>query len=258
MRRDRVALFLAIGVPLLAFALLALTFSNAVIRDLRVGVVDADRSPTSMIYVQAVGLGAGRHRRRALRATSTARCMRYARAMRSRRSTSRRISSAISSPANARRSSSSTTGSSSRPATTPRARSPAPSTRRPRPCRQRRRRGAAAFAPGPLVVEQYVLTNPALNFAQFLLRAVLPTVLHVVTAIAAGYAVGSEFSTRSEGAWLRGGGRQSARGARRKARAAVWHFRADDGRRRGDHPRRRSRFRFAATPSSWARRRVCC
>ena len=31
---DRVALFLVIGVPLLAFAVLSLTFSNAVIRDL--------------------------------------------------------------------------------------------------------------------------------------------------------------------------------------------------------------------------------
>src|SRR5208283_1458020 len=54
MRRDRVALFLTIGVPLIAFALLALTFSNAVIRNLRVSVVDADRTPTSMIYAQAV------------------------------------------------------------------------------------------------------------------------------------------------------------------------------------------------------------
>ena len=58
------------------------------------------------------------------------------------------------------------------------------------------------FAPGGLVVEQYVLTNPALNYAQFLLRAVLPTILHVVTAISAGYAVGSEFSSRSRRAWL--------------------------------------------------------
>jgi len=58
------------------------------------------------------------------------------------------------------------------------------------------------FAPGSLVVEQYVLTNPALNYAQFLLRAVLPTILHVVTAISAGYAVGSEFTSRSRRAWL--------------------------------------------------------
>src|SRR5208337_5626243 len=56
--------------------------------------------------------------------------------------------------------------------------------------------------PGPgLVPEEYVLANPALNFAQFLLRAVLPTVLHVVIAISAGYAVGSEFRRRSLRAW---------------------------------------------------------
>ena len=39
--------------------------------------------------------------------------------------------------------------------------------------------------------------------AQSLLRAVLPTVLHVVIAIGTGYAVGSEFSRRSRRAWLR-------------------------------------------------------
>ena len=63
-----------------------------------------------------------------------------------------------------------------------------------------------SFAPGSLVVEEYVLTNPALNYAQFLLRAILPHVLHVVVAIAAGYAVGSEFSRRSRRAWLRAAG----------------------------------------------------
>ena len=62
------------------------------------------------------------------------------------------------------------------------------------------------YKPGVLVAEQYVLSNPALNFAQFLLRAVLPTVLHVVTAIAGGYAVGSEFSQRSKRAWMRAAG----------------------------------------------------
>ena len=94
MRHDRVALFLAIGVPLLAFALLALTFSNAVIRDLRVSVVDADRTPTSMIYVQAVASApAVTVAQRS--GDLTARCMRYARARPSRPSTSRRTSSAI-------------------------------------------------------------------------------------------------------------------------------------------------------------------
>ena len=46
--RDRVALALVIGVPLFAIALLSLTFSNAVIRDLRVDVVDQDKTQTSM------------------------------------------------------------------------------------------------------------------------------------------------------------------------------------------------------------------
>ena len=68
------------------------------------------------------------------------------------------------------------------------------------------RGGAGGYKPGVLVAEQYVLSNPALNFAQFLLRAVLPTVLHVVTAIAGGYAVGSEFSQRSKRAWMRAAG----------------------------------------------------
>ncbi|HEX7198517.1 MAG TPA: ABC transporter permease, partial [Dongiaceae bacterium] len=56
---------------------------------------------------------------------------------------------------------------------------------------------------GALVVEQYVLTNPAFNYAQFLLRAVLPMVLHVVIAISTCYAVGSEFSRRGVKTWLR-------------------------------------------------------
>src|SRR5208337_4549877 len=64
----------------------------------------------------------------------------------------------------------------------------------------------AGYQPGPLVVEQYVLTNPALNYAQFLLRAILPMVLHVVIAITGGYAVGSEFGRRSLRAWLRAAG----------------------------------------------------
>ena len=54
-----VALLLVIGVPLIAFALLAATFSNAVIRDLRVDVVDQDQSQTSMTFVQAIGSAPG-------------------------------------------------------------------------------------------------------------------------------------------------------------------------------------------------------
>src|SRR5258707_13675650 len=53
-RRDRVARFLITGVPLIAFVILALTFSSAVVRDLGIVVVDADRSPTSAVFVQAI------------------------------------------------------------------------------------------------------------------------------------------------------------------------------------------------------------
>src|SRR3954465_10516231 len=59
MWRDKVALILVIVIPLLAFSLLATTFSNAVIRDLRVDVVDQDRSQTSMSYVQAINSAPG-------------------------------------------------------------------------------------------------------------------------------------------------------------------------------------------------------
>src|SRR4029077_7330327 len=57
--RDKVALLLVAGIPLIAFALLAATFSNAVIRDLRVDVVDQDRSRTSMGFVQAISSAPG-------------------------------------------------------------------------------------------------------------------------------------------------------------------------------------------------------
>ncbi len=68
-------------------------------------------------------------------------------------------------------------------------------------------RAAARTAPKPsrigaLVAETIVLANPEKNYAQFLLRALLPMVLHVVIAIAAGYAVGSEFGRRSMRSWL--------------------------------------------------------
>jgi len=205
MRQDRVALFLTIGMPLIAFALLALTFSNAVIRDLRVSVVDADRTPTSMIYVQAIASApAVTVAERSGELTSAMHAIRsgdaiaavyipphFERDLIARKrpqiivfynrqffTPGNNASSALSSAIAA--------ATATLPPTSP--------------------ESGAAFRPGSLVVEQYVLTNPALNFAQFLLRAVLPTVLHVVTAIAGGYAVGSEFATRSRRAWLEAAG----------------------------------------------------
>ena len=55
---------------------------------------------------------------------------------------------------------------------------------------------------GSLVAETIILVNPQRNYAQFLLRALLPMVAHVIIAIAAGYAVGSEFRRRSMRTWL--------------------------------------------------------
>jgi ABC-2 type transport system permease protein len=60
-----------------------------------------------------------------------------------------------------------------------------------------------AVGSGSLVVEQYVLTNPALNYAGILLRAVMPTTLHVIIGIATAYAVGTEFARRNRRTWLR-------------------------------------------------------
>jgi ABC-2 type transport system permease protein len=69
------------------------------------------------------------------------------------------------------------------------------------------KRVAARAAPKPsrigsLVAETIVLVNPQKNYAQFLLRALLPVVIHVIIAISAGYAVGSEFRRRSMREWL--------------------------------------------------------
>src|SRR5262245_29650687 len=57
--RDKIALLLVLGIPLIAFAILAATFSNAVIRDLGVDVVDQDRSKTSETFVQAISSAPG-------------------------------------------------------------------------------------------------------------------------------------------------------------------------------------------------------
>ena len=202
MRRDRLALFLAIGIPVIAFGLLTWIFSNAVIRDLSVSIVDSDRSPTSLTYVQAIASAPGVSvAERSTDLTSAMHAIRSGDAI-----------AAVYIPANferdlvARRrpqivvlynrqfftpgnnANSSLSSAISAATATLSAKSAA---------------ATPVFAPGGLVVEQYVLTNPALNYAQFLLRAILPTILHVVTAISAGYAVGSEFTSRSrKRAWL--------------------------------------------------------
>jgi ABC-2 type transport system permease protein len=197
--RDRVALFLVVGVPLVAFAVLSFTFSSAVVRDLRVDVVDADRTETSSIFVQAVNAAPGvAVTRRSTDLNGAMQAVRSGAAI-----------AAVYIPRNLERdvqagkrpqivifhnkqyftpgniasgalSAALTAGIAELPRTPHR----------------------GGYAPGLLVVEQYVLTNPAMNYAQFLLRAILPMVLHVVIAIAAGYAVGSELSRRDMREWL--------------------------------------------------------
>lgn len=197
--RDKVALLLVVGIPLIAFAILAATFSNAVIRDLRVDVVDQDRSRTSETFVQAINSAPGVNlARRSSDLNGAMHAVRSGEAI-----------AAVYIPQNLERDIAAgrrpqvviffnkqfftpgNVASNSLQAAISAAIADLPAEPR-----------SAAFTPGPLVVEQYVLTNPALNYAQFLLRAILPTVLHIVTAISAGYAVGSEFGSRNMREWL--------------------------------------------------------
>src|SRR6202046_2445877 len=196
MRRDGVALVLAVLVACIAFAILTLTFSNAVIRYLRVAIGDADLCATSLLYVEAL---ASARRRADMRSAMEA--VRPGDAIAAvympenfeRDLLARKRPQVVSlynrqyfTPGNNAASAISSAISAATAALPHEAES--------------------GYKAGVLVAEQYVLSNPALNFAQFLLRAVLPTVLHVVTAIAGGYAVGSEFSQRSKRAWMRAAG----------------------------------------------------
>jgi ABC-2 type transport system permease protein len=196
---DRVALILIFGVPLLAFAVLSVVFSHPVIRGLGIVVVDEDRSDASRALVEYISASPGLSVvERAGDLASAARAIRSGEAI-----------GAVYVPANFERDlkadrrpqvvafynqqfltaagiassalSDSLTAAASR-AVTPTA---------PTPPRI-----------GTLVIETIVLVNPEKNYAQFLLRALLPMVLHVVITIAAGYAVGSEFRRRSMRSWL--------------------------------------------------------
>ena len=203
MQRDGVALVLALLVPVIAFVILTLTFSNAVIRNLRVAVVDADRSATSLTYVQSIASAPGvsvaerssdmRSAMQAIRSGEAIAAV-YIPENFERDLLARKRPQVVSlynrqyfTPGN-------------NAATAIQNAVSAATAALPHEA------GSSGYKPGALVAEQYVLSNPALNFAQFLLRAVLPTVLHVAVAIAAGYAVGSEFSRRSKRAWMRAAG----------------------------------------------------
>jgi ABC-2 type transport system permease protein len=196
---DRAALILIFGVPLFAFAVLTAVFSHPVIRELGVVVVDADRSDTSRAFAEEVaaspGLGIVE---RAGDLASAARAIRSGEAI-----------AAVYLPADFERDlkagrrpqvvgfynqqfltaagvASSSLGDSLSAAAKGAAERAAPK----------------ASRVGSLVAETIVLVNPQRNYAQFLLRTLLPMVVHVIVAIAAGYAVGSEFRRRSMRTWL--------------------------------------------------------
>jgi ABC-2 type transport system permease protein len=204
-RRDRTALFLLVGVPLIAFFILGLTFSNAVIRGLNTVVVDADGSAASRTLLQSIAAAPG--------ITLSERANDLTAAMQAIRSG--KTISAVYIPANFERD----LFAGRRPQVSVfyNTQFMTPGNSAGKALTDAINGGIATLVPqrppvpatvGSLQIEQYVLTNPAFNYAQFLLRAILPMVLHVVVAIGTCYAVGSEFRRRRFGSWLRcAGGR---------------------------------------------------
>src|SRR6476661_5195331 len=196
---DRAARILIFGVPLFAFAVLTVVFSHPVIRELGVVVVDADRSETSRAFAEEVAASPGLSIvERAGDLASAARAIRSGEAI-----------AAVYVPADFERD----LRAERRPqvvafynqqfltaagiASSSLSDSLAASSKR----------AVAHAAPkasriGSLTAETITLVNPQRNYAQFLLRALLPVVIHVIVTIAGGYAVGSEFRRRSMRTWL--------------------------------------------------------
>jgi ABC-2 type transport system permease protein len=202
---DRVALLLIFGVPLFAFVVLTTVFSHPVIRHLGVTVVDMDRSDASRALVEYVAASPSLNIVDRTGTLSTAvQDIRSGKAI-----------SAIYIPPNFERD--------------------LKADRRPQVVGFYNQQfltaagiassglsdtlsaAAAAAAPanraaptpasiGTLTGETIALVNPQKNYAQFLLRALLPMIIHVVITLAAGYSVGSEFRRRNAREWLESAG----------------------------------------------------
>jgi ABC-2 type transport system permease protein len=196
---DPVALILLFGVPLFAFVVLSAAFSHPVLRGLGVVVVDGDRSELSRVFVDQVAAspnlsivqrtGDLAPAARAIR-TGDAIAAIYISANFERDLKADRRPQVIAfynqQLLTAAGVASSGLSDSLAAATKSVTEHTAPS----------------AIRLGSLVPETMTLVNPARNYAQFLLRTLLPMVIHVVVAVAAGYSVGSEFRRRSMHAWL--------------------------------------------------------
>jgi ABC-2 type transport system permease protein len=202
---DRVALLLIFGVPLFAFVVLTTVFSHPVIRDLGVTVVDEDRSDASRALVEYVAASPSlRIVDRAGTLSTAVQDIRSGKAI-----------SAIYIPPDferdlqaARRpqvvgfynqqflTAAGIASSGLSDALSAAAAAAAPANH-------------AAPAPasiGSMTGETIALVNPQKNYAQFLLRALLPMIIHVVITLAAAYSVGSEFRRRDARAWLESAG----------------------------------------------------
>jgi len=202
---DRVALLLIFGVPLFAFVVLTTVFSRPVIRHLGVTVVDEDRSDASRALTEYIAASPSLKIVDRSGTLSTAvQDIRSGKAI-----------SAVYIPPNFERdlkadrrpqvvgfynqqfltpSGIASSGLSDSLSAAAAAAAPA------------KRAAPTAASIGTLTGETIALVNPQKNYAQFLLRALLPTIIHVVMTLAAGYSVGSEFRRRNAREWLESAG----------------------------------------------------
>jgi ABC-2 type transport system permease protein len=202
---DRVALLLIFGVPLFAFVVLTTVFSHPVIRGLGVTVVDEDRSDASHALVEYVAASPSlKIVDRSGTLSTAAQDIRTGKAI-----------SAIYIPPDFERDlkaqrrpqvvgfynqqflTAAGIASSGLSDVLSAAASVAAPAKRAAP---------APASIGTLAGETIALVNPQKNYAQFLLRALLPMIIHVVITLAAGYSVGSEFRRRDARAWLESAG----------------------------------------------------
>jgi len=203
--RDRVALLLIFGVPLFAFVVLTTVFSHPVIRHLGVTVVDEDRSDASRALVEYVAASPSLQIvDRSGTLSAAVQDIRSGKAI-----------SAIYIPPNFERDlkadrrprvvgfynqqflTAAGIASSGLSDTLSAAAAVAAPAKRAAP---------AAATIGTLTGETIALVNPQKNYAQFLLRTLMPMIIHVVITLAAGYSVGSEFRRRDAREWLESAG----------------------------------------------------
>jgi ABC-2 type transport system permease protein len=202
---DRVALLLIFGVPLFAFVVLTTVFSHPVIRGLGVTVVDEDKSDASRALVEYVAASPSLKIVDRSGTLSTAvKDIRSGKAI-----------SAVYIPPNFERdlkaqrrpqvvgfynqqflTAAGIASSGLNDALSAAAAVAAPA----------KRAAPTPASIGTMTGETMALVNPQKNYAQFLLRALLPTIIHVVITLAAGYSVGSEFRRRDARAWLESAG----------------------------------------------------